>query len=98
MQRFHETLHETNTIQTHINEFNDLHSSDEGHSSSSDNEENEENVESANETIEDKTSVIMYNQLIKLKTKFDLYCSQLSVFGFNNSNYDIPLIKSKLAK
>ena len=40
----------------------------------------------------------MHKQLVNLKSKFELYCNQLGVFGFNNSNYDIPLIKSKLAK
>ena len=102
-ERFHQTLHETNTIKTHINNFDDLISSDE--QTNIEDDDNDENNDVLNDNEEnkgyntiDKTKHIMHKQLINLKSKFELYCSQLCVFGFNNSNYDIPLIKSKLAK
>ena len=38
---------------------------------------------------------IMRKQLLRLKSKFENYIQQLSVFGFNSANYDLNLIKSK---
>ena len=97
-ERFHQTLHETNTIKTHVNNFDDLNISDEENDVELSDNELSDIEENEGDSAIDKTKYIMHKQLVNLKSKFELYCSQLCVFGFNNSNYDIPLIKSKLAK
>jgi len=39
---------------------------------------------------------IMLNQLNSLRNKFERYCSEIPVLGFNSGRYDINLIKSKI--
>jgi len=39
---------------------------------------------------------IMLKQLNSLKRKFEKYCSEIPVLGFNSGRYDINLIKSKI--
>ena len=41
---------------------------------------------------------LMYRQLRSLYKKFECYCAQLPILGFNSAAYDIPLVKSKFAK
>lgn len=41
---------------------------------------------------------IILKQLDQLKMKFEKYCKQLPVLGFNSAKYDLNLIKSKLAQ
>ena len=61
--------------------------------------EEEENIEEEVSTTEsNNVKQIMYNQLKGLYGKFQNYCHQLPVLGFNSANYDLNLIKEKLAK
>ena len=60
-----------------------------------------ENDEYFSDTAEEKALSTEFlqkqkNQLIDLQEHFERYCNTLPVFGFNNAQYDINLIKSYL--
>lgn len=38
----------------------------------------------------------MRKKILKMKSEFEIYCTQLPVIGFNSGKYDINLIKSEL--
>ena len=61
-------------------------------------DDKEEEIEEVLSTESDAVKQIMYNQLKRLYGKFQNYCHQLPVLGFNSANYDLNLIKEKLAK
>ncbi|MES9902394.1 MAG: hypothetical protein ABW168_06880 [Sedimenticola sp.] len=47
---------------------------------------------------DDEPEVISLKRLASLHAKVTAYMSCLPVFGFNSAKYDLPLVKSKLAK
>lgn len=50
------------------------------------------------ETDEKNTPDLMTNALSKLLGKYNFYCQQVSVLGFNSARYDLNLIKKHIAK
>ena len=52
----------------------------------------------ANDEREPTGNVIMYNALTRIHKRFESYCKELPVIGFNSSNYDLNLVKTRLAK
>ena len=58
-------------------------------------ESDDENLEQNEKIIGYK---IMFNSILRLRKKFEAYCKQLPVIGFNSSRYDLNLIKHQIAK
>ena len=58
--------------------------------------------ESYNENLVQNEKIIgnkiMFNSISRLRNKFETYCKQLPVIGFNSSRYDLNLIKQQIAK
>lgn len=46
----------------------------------------------------EEDGVLMSSGLQKMKKKFEMYCEQIPVLGFNSSRYDLNLIKKHIAK
>ena len=57
--------------------------------------DDDDNVEMDNDDNATKEGI---KKLDKLKKKFEVYCKELVVFGFNSAGYDIKLIKKHLFK
>lgn len=93
-QNFQDKLINDNVWDTSKNDFIEIDSDNEDFNLQSDNDDDNND----SEQLENVNKKKMFDALLKLKKRFNLYCSQLCVFGFNSSSYDLPLIKSKLAK
>lgn len=42
----------------------------------------------------EEDGVLMSSVILKMKKKFEMYCVQILVLGFNSSRYDINLLKN----